>query len=71
MNTHAPNQQACNTQAMTEQWALFTLQSYGAQVEPDLKMVSIPIQLEFNPVVMELTDVVRGHQWHVQIGVLS
>lgn len=70
MNTHAPDQQACNKQAMTEQWALFTLQSYGSLVSQDEHVVSIPYHLQYNEVVQELINVVRAHHWHVQIGVL-
>ena len=71
MNTHAPNQQACNTQVMTLQWALLTLQCYGSSVETEYNIVSIPSKLQFNPPVMELRELVASKGWHIQNGVLS
>ncbi|MCT4588335.1 MAG: hypothetical protein N4A71_10970 [Carboxylicivirga sp.] len=72
MNVQAPKQHAGNKPATCTQfdWTLFILQGYGAHLNHEEQIVSIPVELQANRDILEFLNDVQAKGWHVQIGIM-
>lgn len=55
----------------TDDRLLFHLESHGCEIDWNNFIVAIPERKRFNVEITVITDILKRHGWHTQIGVIN